>query len=67
MKIETALKLKRGQCVQCPPDRGDAGFYGKVTSVGAVVDRVHNSEFIWVEVQGPHHKSVWPSNRLGCV
>lgn len=58
--------LKIGRHVSCPPDRGDLGYNGKITHIGTVEDM--NSlgrKFVWVEVQGPTHKSVWPSHRLG--
>lgn len=67
MNIERAKKLRRGDTVFCPADRGDKAYTGQVTHVGALGSVSHNHDgqaYIWVEVQGPHHKSVWPSNRL---
>ena len=66
MNIEQAKKLSVGSVVLCPPDRGDKGYTGQVTWVGELVQTNYQGfEYISVEVQGPHHKSVWPSNRLG--
>lgn len=68
MNIDQARKLRPGDTVACPADRGEAAFQGKVTSidVDAVPSRTPDgTEYIWVEVKGPWHKSVWPSNRLG--
>lgn len=69
MKIEQARKLKYGQTVHCPADRGEKAFTGTVRSEDCATSPSHLTHrqecFIWVEVQGPHHKSVWPSNRLG--
>jgi hypothetical protein len=65
MHIDKALRLKVGDIVHCPADRGDPAFTGRVTHVSPVIHEASLTEFIWVEVQGPHHKSVWPSNRLG--
>lgn len=66
MNIEQAKQLKAGDRVACPADRGEPSFTGRVTSVGSNISKnLKGAEFVWVEVQGPHHKSVWPSNRLG--
>jgi hypothetical protein len=67
MHIEKAKQLRRGETVRCPADRGDPAFTGTVTHVGvlgAESHNIHGEVYIWVEVKGPHHKSVWPSNRL---
>ena len=69
MRIERALQLEKGDVVVCPPDRGDPGFRGKVINsckaTKTISKTILGEEFIWVEVQGPSHKSMWPSNRLG--
>jgi len=69
VKIERALQLEKGDVVVCPPDRGDPQFRGKVThcckATKNISKTMQGEEFIWVEVQGPSHKSMWPSNRLG--
>jgi hypothetical protein len=55
-----------GQIVQCPPDRGDKGYQGVVTSVGTDEQKNYQGvPYFWIEVKGPRHKSVWPSHRLG--
>jgi len=67
MDISQAKKLKAGDIVSCPPDRGNKGYRGTVAYVGNVND-VHKSffgdEYLWITVKGPEHESVWPSNRL---
>lgn len=70
MNIERALKLKPGDKVSCPADRGDPAFTGTVTHANANSKEICKMadtgvEYVWVEVQGPYHKSLWPSNRLG--
>lgn len=71
MKIEEARKLKYGQRVSCPADRGSPAFTGTVRTeteliAHAQVYTTNDVEFIWIEVQYPdRHKAVWPSNRLG--
>jgi hypothetical protein len=69
VRVDQAKKLKYGQRVSCPPDRGSAGFTGTVRTENldqAIVNNHPNGgDYIWVEVMGPTHKSVWPSNRLG--
>jgi hypothetical protein len=64
MRVEEALKLKKGDRVHCPEDRGNPGFLGKVV-VGAWADEENTKSFIWVVIQTPTgHKEVWPSNRI---
>ena len=59
-------KLKIGALVECPVDRGDNAYVGEILSIGKeVYKNINGNEFVWVEVQGPNHKTVWPSNRLG--
>lgn len=70
MKLKTARALRPGKRVACPADRGDPSFIGTVTHVGSIMSKCHttNESYIWIEVQRPgHHKSVWPSNRLGAA
>ncbi len=66
MHIDRAKGLKSGDRVNCPADRGDLAFEGKVTVVGVQesLDSKGNP-YIWITVKGPHHSSTWPSNRLG--
>lgn len=66
MDIAKAKQLKIGQIVHCPSDRGGAGYTGKVSFVGAEVNKtVDGVEYVWVTVKSKGHASVWPSNRLG--
>lgn len=68
MDIKKELALKKGATVRCPKDRGEGAYYGKVVNdcdESAIHKNLDGTEFIWVEVQGPNHKTVWPSNRLG--
>ena len=62
MDIEKALKLKKGDSVFFPPDRGDAGGIGMVKSASKEVNKnIHGKEYVWVGLMGG---GVWPSNRL---
>lgn len=67
MNIERALRIKRGERVACPPDRGDKGYMGEVVHTSPIIATNRDgTEYIWIQVQHPDgHKSVWPSNRLG--
>lgn len=68
MDIEDARKLKVGDRVAYPADRGDPGGIGEVTHVGTKEGVVSDSKlYVWVNVKGVHHESVWPSNRLSIV
>lgn len=65
MNIEEAKKLKVGDVVQYPPDRGDPGGYSKVKHVTGnptVYKNIHDVEYIWVSLECG---GLWPSNRLG--
>ena len=68
MKLELARRLKPGSLVQCPADREDTGYVGKVVGVDSVVfENINNVAYVLVEVQRldfPFTKHVWPSNRL---
>lgn len=62
MKIEKALKLRVGQQVNYPADRGSPPGTGNISHVGTQVHKnIHGREYIWVTVKGG---GVWPSNRL---
>lgn len=64
MKIEEALKLKVGDVVYFPPDRGDPGGYSTVKFIGAnqeIKKNIYGVEYIWVTLV----RGVWPTNRLG--
>lgn len=67
MTHEQALKLKVGDTVRCPADRGEPGYSGKVEHIDDN-DATHalvKEPFRWVTVRKPGaHASVWPSNRL---
>lgn len=71
MNIERALRLKIGERVVCPQSKNQRGhdgpdYIGTVTGVSPIIaTRPDGVEYIWVEVKGATHKSVWPSNRLG--
>jgi len=64
MDIKQALKLKPGDRVTYPPDRGDAG--GSATVKGISDNTVNTSfqgqKYIWVSLN--EQPSIWPSNRL---
>ena len=66
MDIEEALKLKKGDRVYYPPDRGDPKGYGIVhtTPKKRVYENIHGRQYIWVSVHTVGKTSVWPSNRL---
>jgi hypothetical protein len=66
MDLKKAKSLKKGMIVHCPPDRVIPGHTGTVEHIGADVYRnLQGADYIWITVKGPHHSSVWPSNRLG--
>ncbi len=71
MKIEQARRLTIGAQVQCPTDRGDPAYIGRVRdgSCATAEPQTHcgGAPFIWVRVKGPHGYSIWPSNRLGVI
>ena len=64
MKIEKALKLKIGDTVYYPPDRGDPGGYSKITFIGSktIYKNIYGHEYIRVNLACG---GVWPTNRLG--
>lgn len=71
MELADARKLKYGDRVRCPADRGDPAYEGTVRSSDCNTKALSShmgKEFIWVLVQQPGprgYRSVWPSNRLG--
>lgn len=68
MDIKKALALKKGSIVHCPEDRGEKAYYGKVLNDcnnATIHETLNGKKFIWIEIEGPNHKTVWPSNRLG--
>jgi hypothetical protein len=68
MDIERALRLKKGDIVHCPADRGEPAYIGKVVDNFTCKDvhtNMYGTKYIWVLVQGLLHKTTWPSNRLG--
>lgn len=72
MRVDQAKKLKYGQRVSCPADRGEDPFVGTVRTEHldqAIVNKNgFGDEYIWVAVMGPKgRKAVWPSNRLGVL
>lgn len=67
MIIEQALKLKPGDWVTYPPDRGDPGGRGQVRYLYDIVEKnIQGQEYIRIHVHQPNlgRTSVWPSNRL---
>lgn len=59
---------KIGDMVNCPADRGDAAYRGKVTHVSGAMQKSHQGVlYAWVSVEHPSRTSrhVRPSNRLG--
>ena len=60
-------RLTPGCCVQCPPDRGEPGYVGRVTNVGTTIYRsLMGRPYVWVHVMYlGKWSAVWPSNRLG--
>lgn len=69
MNIEEARKLRVGSRVQCPGDRGSAGFIGVVVYVGSTEAKTTNgTPYLWVTVRDPRYqRAVWPTNRLSIV
>lgn len=59
------------QQVQCPADRGDKPYTGRILHVGSTIHyNVQGTAYIWllIEKYGTEHtrtKHTWPSNRLG--
>jgi hypothetical protein len=66
MELQRALKLRVGETVHCPTDRGDPAYAGVVSYISGNIATHLGKEFIWVTVKDRHGcKRVWPSNRLG--
>lgn len=68
MSIDQALKLKIGDVVYCPADRGDSAYRGKVhvTPINPTIcTNIYNVKYIWLNVYHGGVVTVWPSNRLG--
>lgn len=66
MKIAQARLLKVGDIVNCPADRGDAAYTGKVEHINAT-EQTHpcvDGPFLWVTVRNRNRNTVWPSNRI---
>ena len=73
MNIESALKLKPGQQIWFPADRGDCAGCGVVVHADTDVQRSFlGQEYVWVLIEFYDHymppkyvrRAVWPSNRL---
>ncbi len=65
MNIEKAKRLKVGDVVGYPSDRGNPGGFSKVKYVPenpVVYKNIHDVEYIWVSLECG---GLWPSNRLG--
>lgn len=73
MRLSDARKLKPNDPVICPADRDTPAIIGTVTrfnkdlATQEAKKNIHRTLFIWVEVKGVGHKSLWPSNRLGGI
>jgi hypothetical protein len=58
-------KLKVGEFVEYPEDRGAPKGIGKIISFGSKeYKNIYGVLYVWVTVKGPVRESVWPSNRL---
>lgn len=63
MNIERAKKLKAGNIVRFPEDRGSPAGVDRVKHVGeSVAETVSGTEYVWITT---YLNGVWPSNRLG--
>ncbi len=63
MTVGQAKKLKIGDYVNFPSDRGNKAGKGKVVSVSEGINKnIDNVEYVWVGLENPC--GVWPSNRL---
>lgn len=67
MSERTAYRPEEGAIVNCPADRGDKGYRGRVIEVSDTVSHNHLGEpFHWATIErldgGTKH--VWPTNRL---
>ena len=69
MRIEDARKLRVGSRVECPEDRGSAGFIGVVVHVGSIESKnAEGTPYMWVTVRNSRpQRAVWPTNRLSLV
>lgn len=64
-------KLRIGMLVQCPADRGEHAYQGKVESFGQYMHlQSSGSAYVWVTVRrrdGAKTAHVWPSNRISAI
>lgn len=54
--------------VQCPADRGDSPYSGRVMGIGETICRnIYGIPYVWLTVRNiaTGRESVWPSHRLG--
>ena len=62
MDIEEAKKLKVGDKVRFPKDRGEPSGIGIVQSPAmGEYENIHGTPYVWIGLKGG---GVWPSNRL---
>lgn len=63
MHIDKARRLRYGDVVHFPADRGSPAGYGRVNHVStmAPAKTINGTEYIWIGVRG---FGTWPSNRL---
>lgn len=66
MKSDQPFSPQIGDVVQCPEDRGDPAYQGKVIIPGSGIQQNSvGQSYVWVTVVGPTgRKTTWPSNRL---
>lgn len=65
MDIQKATKLKVGDIVRFPADRGEPSGSGKIAHISTDVNKnIHGIDYVWVTVNVGQHNTVWPSNRL---
>lgn len=65
------IALRMGMAVNCPADRGNPAYTGKVAGFdrSAVHMNLNGTKYIWVTVREGTHglgaAALWPSHRLG--
>lgn len=66
MTPEQARKLKVGDTVKFPEDRGEPAGSGRVTHVSDMEPalNIKGTPYIWVTVAALNKRSVWPSNKI---
>jgi len=66
MDIQKALRLRVGDTVSFPSDRGSPAGSAKIVSTSgasaAINHNIYDQPYIWIGLEAPN--GVWPSNRL---